>query len=98
LRSTVTSLVRFTEALPKKARTPEQPAAQFIALIAQLYAVESRARELQMDASARLRERQQTSVPVLARIEALLLTYKDAVMKLSVKSRSRCRETSVTLW
>jgi transposase len=78
------AFVEALDALPKNARTPEQPAAQFIALIAQLYAVESRAREQQMDASARLRERQQISVPVLARIEALLLTHKHTVMKESL--------------
>ncbi len=50
--------VEALDVLPKKARTPEQPAAQFIALIAQLYAVESRAREHKLNATARLRERQ----------------------------------------
>ena len=72
--------VEALDVLPKVARTPEQPAAQFLALIAQLYAVESRALERKASASERLRERQQTSVPVLARIEALLLTHLHAVV------------------
>jgi len=72
--------VEALDALPKKVRTPEQPAVQFIALIAQLYAVESRAREHKLNSTARLRERQQVSVPVLARIQALLLTHKHAVI------------------
>jgi transposase len=70
--------VEALDALPKPARTPEQPAAQFIALIAQLYRVESRARNT--EASQRLRERQQSSAPVLARIEALLLRHLHAVV------------------
>lgn len=80
--------VEALDVLPKVARTPEQPAAQFIALIAQLYAVESRAREHKASASERLRERQQTSVPVLARIEALLLTHLHAVVPGSLLGRA----------
>lgn len=72
--------VEAFDALPKAARTPEQPAAQFIALIGELYAVEARARECNLDAAGRLRERQQFSVPVLARIEALLLAHLHAVV------------------
>ena len=38
--------IEALDGLPKAARTPEEPAAQFIALIAQLYALESRAQDL----------------------------------------------------
>ena len=65
---------RFVEAeaaLPKAARTPEQPAAQFIAAIGELYLVEATARELSVE--QRLSLRQARSRPVLARIQALLL-------------------------
>lgn len=72
--------VAALEVLPKHARGPEQPAAQFIALIAQLYVVESRAQDVQMSAQDRLRERQQHSVAVLARIQALLLAHLHAVV------------------
>ena len=68
------------QALPKNARGPEQPAAQFIALIAQLYALESRAKDLKMGAPQRLRERQQHSVGILDRIQALLLAHLHAVV------------------
>ena len=72
--------VEALEVLPKHARTPEQPAAQFIALIAQLYAVESRAQGAQMSAQDRLRERRQYSVAVLDRIQTLLLAHLHAVV------------------
>lgn len=72
--------IEALDALPKAARTPEQPAAQFIALIAQLYAVESRAQDLQLSAPERLRERQRFSVAVLARIEQLTLRHLHAVV------------------
>lgn len=71
--------IEALEVLPKKARTAEQPAAQFIALIAQLYAVEARARKLEMSAAKRLLERQQHSVPVLDQIQTLLLAHLHAV-------------------
>ena len=80
--------VEALDVLPKVARTPEQPAAQIIALIAQLYAVESRAAQRKASASERLRERQQASVPVLARIEALLLTHLHAVVPGSLLGRA----------
>jgi transposase len=72
--------VEALDALPKSARTPEHPAQQFIALIGQLYAVEERARDCKMTPAARLGERQRYSVPVLAQIEALLLTHLHAVV------------------
>ncbi len=68
------------QALPKNARTVDQLAAQFIALIGQLYAVEARARERVLDASALLEQRQLHSVPVLQRIEALLLANIHVVL------------------
>jgi transposase len=56
-------------------------AAQFIELIAKLYAVESQgARELEMDAQQRLEHRQLHSVPVIKAIETLLLTNLHAVV------------------
>jgi transposase len=68
------------QALPRNARTADQLAAQFIALIGQLYAVEAKARERGLDASALLEQRQLQSVPVLQRIEALLLANIHAVL------------------
>ena len=72
--------IEALDALPKHARTPEQPAVQFIELIGQLYAVESRADDCKIDPQARLGERQGHSVPVLERIQALLLTHLHAVV------------------
>jgi transposase len=72
--------IEAVDALPKSARTPEQPAVQFIELIGQLYAVESHAQDRKMDPQARLRERQRSSVAVLDRIQALLLTHLHAVV------------------
>ena len=71
--------VEALDALPKAARTSEQPAAQFIVLIGELYAVEARAGERKLDAAERLSLRQQFSVPVLVRIEALLLPWNIAL-------------------
>ena len=80
--------VEALDALPKAARTSEQPAAQFIGLIGELYAVEARAQERRLDADGRLSLRQQFSVPVLARIEALLLTHLHAVVPGSLLGRA----------
>ena len=68
------------QALPKNARTADQLAAQFIALIGQLYAVEAKARENKLDAKELLELRQLHSVPVLQKIEALLLANLHAVL------------------
>ena len=68
------------QALPKNARGPEQLAAQFMALIGQLYAVEAKARERGLDAQGLLEQRQRHSVPVLQKIEALLLAHLHAVL------------------
>ena len=68
------------KALPKNARGPDQLASKFLALIAQLYAVEARARESQLEAQAVLNERQMHSLPVLRTMEALLLANVHAVL------------------
>ncbi len=68
------------QALPKDARTADQLAAQLIALIGQLYAVEARAREKEFKPMQLLEQRQLHSVPVLKRIEALLLTNLHTVL------------------
>ncbi len=72
---------RFVEAeaaLPKAARTPEQPASQFIAAIATLYRIEARAKDSTPE--DRLRLRQEFSKPALERIEALLMAHQHTVM------------------
>ena len=68
------------QALPKQARGPEQLAAQFMALIGKLYAVESRGRDLKLEAKQLLEQRQLHSVPVLKQIEALLLANLHSVL------------------
>jgi transposase len=72
---------RFVEAeaaLPKTARTPEQPATQFIAAIGELYAIEARARQVSAEERARLRQAHSRSV--LAKIEALTLEHLHRVL------------------
>ncbi len=71
----------FVEAeavIPKAARSAEHIATQFIAAIGELYAVESRARDL--DAPAHQALRAEHSRPVLQRIEAMLLTHLHTVV------------------
>ena len=68
------------QALPKHARGADQLAAQFMALIGKLYAVESRGRDLQLEAQQLLEQRQLHSVPVLKQIEALLLANLHSVL------------------
>jgi transposase len=68
------------QALPKNARTNNPLAAQFIALIGQLYAVEARARELKLSAKDLLALRQQHSTVVLKQIETLLLANSHSVL------------------
>ena len=71
----------FVEAeavIPKAARSPEQIATQFVAAIGELYAVESRARDLDVPARRMLRE--ERSRPVLQRIETMLLKHLHAVV------------------
>jgi transposase len=82
---------RFVEAeavLPKAARTAEQPATQFIALIAALYACEAQANALKADIAERQRLRQAHSVPVLKQIEALLLAHLHSVLPQSLLGRA----------
>ena len=71
---------RFIEAeaaLPKQARTPDQPASQFIATIGALYAVEARARELTPEQRHALRA--EHSRPILDQIAALAQVHLHAV-------------------
>ena len=68
------------QALPKNARTADSLAAQFIALIGQLYAVEARAKEHKLDIKEVLELRQLHSVPVLQKIEALLVANLHTVL------------------
>ena len=68
------------QALPKSARTADPLAAQFIALIGQLYAVEATAKERKLGTKELLEQRQLHSVPVLQKIEALLLANMHAVL------------------
>ncbi len=70
----------FVEAeavLPKQARGPSQPATQFIAAIAELYAIEARARAMTVDERGRMR--MEHSQPILGKIEALLLSHLHSV-------------------
>ena len=53
-------------ALPKQARTPEQPATQLVTAIGELYAVEARAKELSPEQRKQLRS--EHSRPILDRI------------------------------
>ena len=69
--------VEAEAAIPKAARSPEQPATQFIAVIAELYAVEAHAKEMTPEERGELR--QARSRPILARIEELLLRHLHAV-------------------
>ncbi len=68
------------QALPKNARATNPLAAQFIALIGQLYAVEAQGRERALGAKELLELRQLHSVPVLQKIEVLLLANLHAVL------------------
>ena len=61
------------QALPKDKRGPDQLAVRFMELIAKLYEVESEARQEALEASALTLRRQQRSVPILKKIEELVL-------------------------
>lgn len=76
------------QALPKQARTADQLAARFIALIGQLYAVEAKAREDELGAKELLERRQLLSVPVLQEMETLLLANLHAVLPGSLLGRA----------
>ena len=69
--------IEAEDVLPKEARTPDQPAMQFITAIGKLYAAEARARHA--DAAYRQRLRVRYSARVLRHIESLLLTYQPLV-------------------
>jgi len=80
---------RFVEAeaaLPKNARGPEQPATQFIAAIAALYAVEKEARE--RSAEERTVLRREKSRPALDRLEQLLLAHRHSVLPQSLLGKA----------
>jgi len=64
--------------IPKAARSPEQIATQFITAIGELYAIESKAKE--KPATDRQRLRDESSRPVLQRIEMMLLKHLHTVI------------------
>jgi transposase len=70
--------VEAEAAIPKAARGPDQLATRFIAAIGELYAVETRAKDLTPSQRGQLRAAD--SRPVLERIETLLLKYLHGVM------------------
>ncbi|WP_374088195.1 transposase [Methylomicrobium lacus] len=78
--------VEAEAAIPNAARGPQQPATQFIAAIGELYAIESRAKELSPALRGQLRQAQ--SRPVLARIEALLLQYLHGALPSSLLGKA----------
>lgn len=67
------------QALPKDKRGPEQVAVQFMDLIGKLYHVESEARQEGLDANALTVRREERSLPVLEKVNALLLANLHAV-------------------
>lgn len=69
--------VEAEAALPKPARSPDQPATRFIAAIGRLYAIESRAKEKTVAERTQLRDA--LSRPVLAEIESMLLEHRHRV-------------------
>lgn len=69
--------IEAEDVLPKEARTPDQPATQFIAAIGKLYAAEARARDA--EAAYRQRLRARYSARVLKHIESVLLKYQPIV-------------------
>ncbi len=80
---------RFVEALavlPKERRTSTQPAAQFIAAIAELYAVEARSRDLPSGERQSLRTLH--SRPLLARIAVLAQSHQHAVLPASLLGKA----------
>lgn len=78
--------VEAFDALPKAARTPEQPAARFIDAIRSLYGVEKQAAELSPE--RRLALRAEHSAPILGEIQTLLLTHLHAVVPQSALGRA----------
>lgn len=76
------------QALPKDKRGPEQLSARFIALIGELYHVESQAKQAKLDAHALHRQRQQLSVPLLGKLEELLLANLHSVLPQSLLGKA----------
>lgn len=79
----------FVEAeavLPKSARTPDQLTTQFIAAIARLYAVETKAKDKTVAERAQLRNA--SSRPILAEIQHLLVTHRHSVTPGSLLGKS----------
>ena len=74
------------QALPRAARTREQPAAQALELIAKLYEVEKRVKA--NTPQERQVIRQQDSVPVLAMIEVLVQRHQHAVLPQSALGKA----------
>ncbi len=70
--------VKALDALPKQARTREQPAAQMIEAIAELYRLETAAKDFAIE--ERLQMRREQSSRVLQRIESLLLAHQHTVV------------------
>ena len=69
--------VEAEAAIPKAARGPEQLATQFITAIGELYAIESKAKDL--SAEQRGQQRQLLSKQVLAKIEGMLIQHLHGV-------------------
>jgi len=78
--------IEAEETIPKAARGPDQLATQFIAAIGELYAIESRAKNL--SAEQRTQQRLQFSKPVLLKIEGLLLQHLHAVTPSSLLGKA----------
>ena len=76
------------QVLPKNKRGADQLPAQFIELIAKMYRVEARAKEQQLDTHSLKQLRQEHSVPVLDKIEALLLANVHAVLPASLLGKA----------
>lgn len=72
--------------IPKDARSAEQPATRLLALIGELYAVETEARTL--TPNARLDQRQARSRPVVAAIEAMVLAHLHDVLPQSLLGKA----------
>lgn len=78
--------VEAEAATPKAARSPEQPATQFIAAVGELYALETQAKEMAPQERGRLRR--EHSRPVLERIEGLLHQHLHAVTPSSLLGKA----------
>ena len=70
--------VEALAALPKAARTAEQPAAQFVAAIGELYAIEAKAKDMPAEQLWGLR--QEHSRVWLEKLQALLLAHRHSVL------------------